>query len=87
MNIHVAAHPTRPATAGKHQPYFGNPPRGDRPATITLPTEPKALAAKLVEDLGSEACSQVVGELRKLLPNPRVNGVRRRPSPQVALVS
>ena len=61
--------------------------RGDRPATITLPTEPKALATKLVEDLGSEACLQVVGELKKLLPKPHVNGVRRRPSPQVALVS
>jgi len=60
---------------------------GDRPLTITLPTEPKALAVKLVDELGSEACSRVVGEIRKLLPKPHANGLKRRPSPQVALVS
>jgi len=42
--------------------------RDGKRATITLPTEPKALAEKLVERLGPEACVTVVARVKKLLP-------------------
>jgi hypothetical protein len=36
-------------------------------ATISLPREPKALAEKLIDRLGTEACRVVVAQLKKLL--------------------
>jgi len=42
--------------------------REGKRATITLPAEPKALAETLIGRLGAEACSRIVGEIKKLLP-------------------
>ena len=48
-------------------------------ATITLPADPQALAEKLFERLGPEACFQIVAKLKKLLPRGRSSEFIPRP--------